>query len=111
MHWYYTEGELTVKIEGEEHKFSLEQLIRDSSVYKVRRKKVQLCFIILLSVAMGMQLYGGGIPVNQDIYFYIGYFLTPVIIAGIFSSLVFLFLKFRKKEFSKLDTMFQEYLP
>ena len=111
MHWYYTEGELTVKIEGEEHKFSLEQLIRDSSVYKVRRKKVQLCFIILLSVAMGMQLYGGGIPVNQDIYFYIGYFLTPVIIAGVFSSLVFLFLKFRNKEFSKLDTMFQEYLP
>ena len=87
MHWYYTEGELTVKIEGEEHKFSLEQLIRDSSVYKVRRKKVQLCFIILLSEAMGMQLYGGGIPVNQDIYFYIGYFLTPVIIAGVFSSL------------------------
>ena len=53
---------------------------------------------------------GGGIPVNQDIYFYIGYFLTPVIIAGVFSSLVFLFLKFRKKEFSKLDMMFQEYL-
>ena len=27
MQWYYTEGHLTVKVDGEEHKFSLEELI------------------------------------------------------------------------------------
>ena len=32
MHWYYTEGYLTVKVDGEEHKFSLEELIASSSV-------------------------------------------------------------------------------
>ena len=110
MYWYYSEGELTVKLDGEEHKFSLDQLIRDSSVYKERRRIVKITFISLFFAALFMQLYGGGIPEGQDIYFYVGYFATPLIIAGFFSFFTFIFLKYKKKEFSKLDAMFREYI-
>ena len=57
-----------------------------------------------------LQLYGGGIPKEQDMYFYIGYFATPLIIAGFISFLAFIFLKYKKKEASKLDSMFQEFI-
>ena len=40
INWYYTEGELTLKVDGDEHKFSLEELLAGSSVFKERRKKV-----------------------------------------------------------------------
>ena len=110
MYWYYTEGELTVKVDGEEHKFSLEQLIQDSSFYKERRTKVQIAFFSLVSVTLGLQLYGGGVPTEQDLYFYVGYFSTPVIIAGFFSFLYYLIISSKNKDFSKLDTMFKEYL-
>ncbi len=41
LKWYYTEGQLTLKVDSEEHKFSLEDLIASSTVYKERRKKIQ----------------------------------------------------------------------
>ena len=108
MHWYYTEGELTVKIDGEEHKFSLEELIHGSSEYRERRKKSQMTFVFLFFLILGLQLYGGGVPSEQNMYFYIGYFATPIFISGLVSFFYFLFLKFRKKEVSQLDSMFQE---
>jgi len=33
-------------------------------------------FIILF-----LQLLGGGVPLNQDFFFYIGYFFTPVLLS------------------------------
>lgn len=110
MYWYYSEGELTVKLEGEEHKFSLEQLIRDSSAYKERRRTTKIVFSTSFFATLLLQLYGGGIPKEQDMYFYIGYFATPLIIAGFISFLAFIFLKYKKKEASKLDSMFQEFI-
>ena len=74
MHWYYTEGELTLKVDGEEHKFSLEELISSSSAYKERRKKVRTVFLIALFLTGSLQLFGGGIPSEENTYFYIGYF-------------------------------------
>ena len=41
LNWYYTEGQLTLKVDSKEHKFSLEDLIASSSVYKERKKKIQ----------------------------------------------------------------------
>ena len=41
MNWHYTDGHLTLRVEGEEHKFSLEELISSSYVYKDIIKKVQ----------------------------------------------------------------------
>ena len=110
MYWYYSEGELTVKLDGEEHKFSLDQLIRDSSVYKERRRLVKITFISLFFATLFMQLYGGGIPEGQTTYFYIGYFNTNLIIEGLLYLLIFIFLKEKKKEGRERDSMFQEYI-
>ena len=60
LNWYYTEGQLTLKVDSEEHKFSLEDLISSSSVYKVRRKKIQKVFAFALLVIGSMQYFGGG---------------------------------------------------
>ena len=46
--WYYTEGELTLKVDGDEHSFSLEELIAGSSVFKARRKKVATIFLFAI---------------------------------------------------------------
>ena len=108
MLWYYTEGHLTVKVDGEEHKFSLEELISSSSTYKERRKKIQTTFTVSLLIIGGLQYAGGGLPLNKDLYFYIGYMATPVFLSAFISSLTYVYLKYIKKELSELDTMFTE---
>ena len=110
MHWYYTEGYLTVKVDGEEHKFSLEELIASSSVYKERRRKVQIVFFLSLVTIVSMQYFGGGLPADQNIYFYIGYFATPLFVSGLLSFLSYLYFRYSKKEINKLDSMFKEHL-
>lgn len=110
MHWYYTEGHLTLKVDGEEHKFSLEELISSSSAYKKRRKNVQTVFILALAVIGGLQLMGGGLPTEKGIYFYIGYLATPIFLAGFVAFLSYLFFKFSNREVSKLDSMLNKHL-
>lgn len=110
MHWYYTEGELTLKVDGEEHKFSLEELISSSSAYKERRRKVKTVFILSLLLTTSLQLFGGGIPTDQNIYFYVGYFATPIIISTIFSFLTYLLLRFIKKEVRTMDSILKGHI-
>lgn len=110
MHWYYTEGHLTLKVDGEEHKFSLEELISSSSAFKKRRRNVQAVFVVSLALIGGLQLMGGGLPAAKDIYFYIGYFATPIFIAGFVAFFAYLFFKFSNREVSKLDSMLNRYL-
>ena len=110
MHWYYTEGELTLKVDGEEHKFSLEELISSSSAYKERRKKVRTVFLLALFLTGSLQLFGGGIPSNENTYFYIGYFATPVMIAGFISFIAYLFFRFTKREARANDSILKEHL-
>ena len=55
--WYYTEGELTLKVDGDEHSFSLEELIAGSSVFKARRKKVATVYVLRAKEAgMGVRI-------------------------------------------------------
>ncbi len=110
LNWYYTEGQLTLKVDSEEHKFSLEDLISSSSVYKERRKKIQKGFAFALLLIGSLQYFGGGLPSGQDVYFYIGYIATPVFFAGIIASLSFFYFKYSKKEIIKLDTILKEHL-
>ena len=110
LNWYYTEGQLTLKVDSEEHKFSLEDLIASSSVYKERKKKIQMVFVIALLLIGALQYFGGGFPSGQDIYFYIGYIVTPVFFAGIISSFSFFYFKYSKKEIIKLDSILKEHL-
>ena len=110
MRWYYTEGELTLKVDRKEHRFSLQELIASSSVYQERRKKVRTVFLATLLLTGALQLYGGGVPTNEDLYFYIGYFATPLIISGIISFLAYLPLRYSKKEIRTMDSILREHL-
>ena len=109
MLWYYTEGELTLKVDEEEHKFSLEELISSSSLYRERRRKVQIVFFSSLLLTGSLQLFGGGIPSDQDFYFYIGYFATPLIISGVLSFLSYLWLRLNKREVNTMDTILKKH--
>ena len=110
LNWYYTEGQLTLKVDSEEHKFSLEDLIASSSVYKERKKKIQTVFVIALSIIGAFQYFGGGFPSGQGVYFYIGYVVTPVFFAGIITSFSFFYFKYSRKEIIKLDSILKEHL-
>ena len=110
INWYYTEGELTLKVDGDEHRFSLEDLIAGSSVSKERRKKVQTIFLFSLLSIGAMQFFGGGMPSGQSAYFYIGYFATPLIFAGMLAFLSYLYLRYSKKKITKLESIVKDYL-
>ena len=110
LNWYYTEGQLTLKVDSEEHKFSLEDLIASSSVYKERKKKIQTVFVIALLLIGGFQYFGGGLPSGQGLYFYVGYIVTPVFFAGVIASFSFFYFKYSKKEIIKLDSILKEHL-
>jgi len=110
INWYYTEGELTLKVDGDEHRFSLEDLIASSSVFKERRKKVQTIFLFSLLSIGAMQFFGGGMPSGQSAYFYIGYFATPLIFAGIIASLSYLYFRYSKKKITQLESIVKNYL-
>ena len=110
INWYYTEGELTLKGEGDEHRYSLEDIIAGSSVFKEWRKKVQTVFLFSLLLIGAMQFFGGGMPSNESAYFYIGYFTTPFIFAGILAFLSYLYLRYSKKKITQLESIVKGYL-
>ena len=109
INWYYTEGELTLKVDGDEHKFSLEELLAGSSVFKERRKKVLTVFLFSLLLIGSMQFFGGGMPSGQSAYFYVGYIITPVIFSGIIAFLSYLYFRFTKKKINKLESAVKEF--
>ena len=109
INWYYTEGELTLKVDGDEHKFSLEELLAGSSVFKERRKKVLTVFLFSLLLIGLMQFFGGGLPSGQNAYFYIGYFATPIIFSGIIAFFSYLYFRVSKKKINKLESKVKEY--
>ena len=110
INWYYTEGQLTLKVDGDEHKFSLEDLIAGSSAYKKRRRKVQIIFLFCLLVIGSMQVVGGGIPSDQSAYFYIGYVATPLIFSGVIAFFSYLYFRYSKRKINKLDSLVKQYL-
>ena len=110
LNWYYTEGQLTLKVDSEEHKFSLEDLIASSSVYKERKKKIQTVFVIALLIIGAFQYFGGGLPSGQDVYFYVGYIAVPVFFAGLIASVSYFYLKYSRKKIIKLDSILQDHL-
>ena len=99
-----------MKVDSEEHKFSLEDLIASSSVYKERKKKIRTVFVIALLIIGAVQYFGGGLPSGQDLYFYVGYIVTPVFFAGVIASFSFFYFKYSKKEIIKLDSILKEHL-
>ena len=109
INWYYTEGELTLKVDGEEHRFLLEDLIAGSSAFRERRKKVLAVFLLSLLLIGSMQFFGGGMPSDQSAYFYVGYIVTPVIFSGIIAFLSYFYFRLSKKKINKLESTVKEF--
>ena len=109
VNWYYTEGELTLKVDGDEHKFLLEDLIAGSSAFKERRKKVLTVFLLSLLIIGSMQFLGGGLPSDQSAYFYVGYIATPIIFSGTISFFSYLYLKLSKRKINQLEATIKEF--
>jgi|TARA_B110000438_G_scaffold302672_1_gene361119 hypothetical protein len=108
MKWFYTEGKLTVNSEEEDHNFFFKDLMMETSRRSSILKKVKIIFFITFFSLLGLQLFGGGIPSSESLYFYIGYFSTPLLISAVFSGLIFLLLKKNRKSVKKLNTLFKE---
>tara|TARA_B100000965_G_C19581072_1_gene753558 strand:- start:1963 stop:2295 length:333 start_codon:yes stop_codon:yes gene_type:complete len=108
MKWSYTNGKLNVSSEQREHQFLLKDLIQEVSKYKSFKKKMILFFIVLSIFLFGMQTYGAQFPSNQSIYFYIGYLLTPLVLAAFTSSILYLVLRRSPKEVRKLNKYFDK---
>jgi hypothetical protein len=55
-----------------------------------------------------MQSYGGELPVDASIYFYIGYFSTPLMISGFIASLVYILMRRPPRQVRKLNKYFKD---
>tara|TARA_Y100000741_G_scaffold351243_1_gene322135 strand:+ start:738 stop:1064 length:327 start_codon:yes stop_codon:yes gene_type:complete len=103
MKWSYTSGKINVSSDEEEQQFLLEELIEEASRHQARKKKILIFFVVLSAILLVMQNYGADLAQGMSMYFYIGYFLTPMIISLFISSVVYLLIRRSPKKFKRLN--------
>ena len=108
MKWSYTNGKLNVSSEDADQQFLLKELIEEASRHQAYQKKIISLFVALSLLLYFMQSYGGDIPVNASMYFYIGYFTTPLIISGLISSVSYVLMRKPPKQVRKLNKYFKD---
>tara|TARA_B100001175_G_scaffold126789_1_gene107881 strand:+ start:8208 stop:8534 length:327 start_codon:yes stop_codon:yes gene_type:complete len=108
MKWSYTNGKLNVSSEDADQQFLLKELIEEASRHQAYQKKIISLFVVLSLLLYFMQSYGGDIPANASMYFYIGYFTTPLIISGLISSVSYLLMRKPPKQVRKLNKYFKD---
>ena len=107
MKWSYTGGKLNVSSDEEEQQFLLEELIEEASRHQARKKKVLIIFIVLSAILLAMQSHGSDLAEGMSVYFYIGYFLTPIIISLFISAIAYAVVRRSPKKFIKLNKHFK----
>ena len=107
MKWSYTSGKINVSSEEEEQQFLLEDLIEEASRHQARKKRILFFFIALSIILLIMQNYGANLAEGMSIYFYIGYFLTPIIISFFVSSITYAVVRRSPKKFKRLNKHFK----
>ena len=107
MKWSYTSGKINVSSEEEEQQFLLKELIEEASRHQARKKKIFIFFIVLSAILLAMQSYGADLAEGMSIYFYIGYFLTPIIISLFISSIAYVAIRRSPEKFKKLNQHFK----
>ena len=107
MKWSYTNGKLNVSSDDIDQQFTLQELIEEASKHQAYRKKIVALFLVISLILFFMQTYGGNIPPNASIYFYVGYFLTPVIISLFVSAVLYAIVRRSPKKFKKLNQHFK----
>ena len=108
MKWSYTNGKLNVSSDKADQQFLLKELIEEASRHQAYQKKIISLFVVLSLLLFFMQSYGGELPPNASIYFYIGYFATPLIISGLISSLTYVLMRKPPKQVRKLNKYFKD---
>ena len=106
MKWYYTEGKLTVVSERKERDFLLNDLVLEETNRDLLVGRIKIIFFVMMVVLCSLQFIVTSFPFDQSIYFYIGYFGTPVIISSIISSIIFVLLKNKRLEMRALKKTF-----
>ena len=108
MKWSYTNGKLNVSSEDIDQQFTLQELIEEASRHQAYRKKIVALFIVISLILFFMQGYGGEIPSNASIYFYVGYLSTPLIISGFISSICYVLMRKPPKQVRRLYKYFKD---
>ena len=108
MKWSYTSGKIHVSSDEEEQQFLLEELIEEASRHQARKKKILIFFIVLSLTLLAMQSYGAELAVGMSTYFYIGYFLTPIIISLFISAITYAVVRRSPKKFKRLNKHFRD---
>ena len=114
MKWSYTSGKINVSSEEEEQQFLLKDLIEEASRHQARKKKIFFFFVVLSIILLVLQRYGAnleeGVPISDEIvpYFYIGWYLTPIIISVFVSSVFYGVVRRSPKKFKKLNKHFKD---
>ena len=72
MKWSYTNGKLNVSTDDVAQQFTLQELIDEASRHQAYRRKIVVLFLVISLILLFMQSYGGDIPSDASIYFYVG---------------------------------------
>ena len=103
MKWSYTGGKINISSDEEQQQFLLEELIEEASRHQARKKKILIFFVVLSAILLVMQNYGADLAEGMSMYFYIGYFLTPIIISLLISGILYAVIRRSPKKFKKLN--------
>ena len=107
MKWFYTEGKLTVSSEQQERNFMLNNLILENAQRNSLLITVIVVFIVTLIILGILQFVLTTFPVEQSVYFYLGYLSTPVLIAAILSLIIFAVLRRKRLEIKAVRKLFK----
>ena len=108
MKWSYTNGKLNVSSDETDQQFLLKELIEEASRHQAYQKKIISLFVILSLLLFFMQSYGGDIPANASIYFYVGYLSTPLFISGFISSICYVLMRKPPRQVRRLNKYFKD---
>ena len=107
MKWFYTEGKLTVSSEQQERNFMLDNLILENAQRNSLLITMIVVFIVTLIILGILQFVLTTFPVEQSVYFYLGYLSTPVLIAAILSLILFAVLRRKRLEIKAVRKLFK----
>ncbi len=108
MKWSYTSGKINVSSDEEEQQFLLEELIEEATRHRARKKKIFIFFVVFSAILLAMQNNGADIAEGMSFYFYVGYFLTPIIISLFISAIAYTVIRRSPKKFNKLNKHFKD---
>ena len=108
MKWSYTNGKLNVSSDDVDQQFTLQELIEEASRHQAYRRKIVVLFLVISLILLFMQSYGGDIPSDASIYFYVGYLSTPLFISGFISSICYVLMRKPPRQVRRLNKFFKD---